>query len=167
MSANNSNSAGVALDLNRRKKKRRIKLLRVAAPDQSLGAKDQFNSATINPSASVASLASASSFKKSPSKHRGVVLAKNVNADSLRSLGPTSPIKIDKDAGPVIDPKTKRVVERTILGTAEDFEEMHVMKAGANRGRTFQPRRHSIEKKEEKGNEAAPRMTSIQDSTAL
>ncbi len=167
MSANNSNSAGVALDLNRRKKKRRIKLLRVAAPDQSLGAKDQFNSATINPSASVASLASASSFKKSPSKHRGVVLAKNVNADSLRSLGPTSPIKIDKDAGPVIDPKTKRVVERTILGTAEDFEEMHVMKAGANRGRTFQPRRHSIEKKEEKGNEAAPRMTSIQDSTFI
>ena len=169
MSANSSvrDSSGVALDLNRRKKKRRIKLLRVAAPEKSADTSGEVPTSSVIPSGSLASLSSTRSFKKSPSKHRGVVLAKNVSANSLRSMGPTSPIKIEKEAGPVIDPKTKRVVERTILGTAEDFEEMHGMKNGANRNRTYQPRRHSIEKKEERGSEAASRMSSIQDSTFI
>ena len=157
---------GLALDLNRGgRKKKRILIVRrsdsVSSSQTSplIGRGGGISNPSIGPNASVASLR----MGKSPSKRRGVTLAKQVNVEKLRDMGPTSPVRIDKEAGFQVDPKTKRVIERTILGTVEDFEEMQ----GASKGqRKFQPvRRQSVGEDKAKAANEMPRMQSITDSS--
>ena len=110
-SANNNSNNGVALDLSRKRKKKRILIVRKS---NSNDAGEQTNPTFPQTNDSTASLRSTGAGIQygSPTrsvKRKEIVLARNVNAESLRSLGPTSPVQIRKEEGPRVDPKTKRI----------------------------------------------------------
>ena len=144
---NNDNNNGVALDLSRKRKKKRILIVR-KSNSNDLGETSNGNLSQTN--ASVDSLHSTGMGSQYGSPKRSIrrkeiVLARSVNAESLRSLGQTSPVQIRKEEGPRINPKTKRVLERSILGTVEEYEDMAGNGRG-NRRRSFQPRNSESQK---------------------
>ena len=150
-SANNNSNNGVALDLSRKRKKKRILIVRKS---NSNDAGEQTNPTFPQTNDSTASLRSTGAGIQygSPTrsvKRKGIVLARNVNAESLRSLGPTSPVQIRKEEGPRVDPKTKRILERSILGTVEEYEDMVGNGQRGSRRRSFQSRNAEGQKGED------------------
>ena len=97
-STSNGINNGVAIDLSRKRKKKKILIVRKSNSSEG----KTFAEASAS-QASLRSTASGASPYASPSKsvkRKDIVLARNVTAESLRSLGQTSPVQIRKEEGP-------------------------------------------------------------------
>ena len=122
--------SGMALDLTKEGgRRRRIFIVRrKATPETNADpATAVVSSGVTNPSAPATVAGSLKAAHSSPGKssRRGIVVAHIVKAGEIESVGPTSPVRNNEEkAGPKRDPRTGRVLERSILGSAADFEEL-------------------------------------------